>query len=392
MRSRPTQLIRRGRKRVSLGLIAVAAILVLSFGLSGAGAVVLPSASYTITGIAGTNGWYRGSQGGNFVRVHWAVSDPDNQIDHTSGCEAVVNVPGPTTGTRLICTIYLITGPPPIAFPTSLIKIDASPPTGVAASPSRAPDFNGWYNHPVGLSWRGSDATSGIASCSGVTYSGPDRASAPVGGGCTDRAGNSASASASINYDATAPVLSKLSVASRAGSDVVRWKSTSPSDTLVLLRRARGNKEQPVVFRGTGRAFADKRVRSNIEYTYTAQAIDQAGNTSRKISVIALPKVLTLQKTPYAPRVAPKPILRWAPKRSAAYYHVQLFRGSKRILAAWPTTHQLGLPAAWRWAGHRYRLRPGHYRWYVWAGLGARSFAHYRAIGSAKFIVPKHSR
>jgi len=320
------------------------------------------------------------------------VSDPDNQIDHTSGCEAVVNVPGPTTGTRLICTIYLITGPPPISFPTSLIKIDADPPTGVAANASRAADFNGWYNHPVGVGWRGSDATSGIASCSAVTYSGPDRASAPIGGGCTDRAGNSASAPVSINYDATAPVLSKLSVTSRAGSDVVRWTSTSPADTLVLQRWARGSKERPVVFRGTGRAFTDKRIRSNIEYTYAARTVDQAGNASREVSVIALPKVLTLQKTRYVPRVAPRPILRWAAKRGASYYHVQLFRGSKRIFASWPTTHQLGLPAAWRWAGHRHRLRPGHYRWYVWVGLGPRSFAQYRAIGSAKFIVPKRSR
>jgi hypothetical protein len=385
MRRRPTQLIRRGKTRVSLGLITGASVALLSFGLTGASADPLPI-TYAIDGIQGTNGWYRGSVFGNFVVVRWTINVPVLQ-----DCPHAMQVNGPTGGTTRSCTITLTDGSQ-LTRTTSVIKIDANPPTGVAASLSRAPDFNGWYNHPVGVSWRGSDATSGIASCSGVTYSGPDRASAPVGGGCTDRAGNSASASASINYDATAPVLSKLSVASRAGSDVVRWKSTSPSDTLVLLRRARGNKEQPVVFRGTGRAFADKRVRSNIEYTYTAQAIDQAGNASRKISVIALPKVLTLQKTPYAPRVAPKPILRWAPKRSAAYYHVQLFRGSKRILAAWPTTHQLGLPAAWRWAGHRYRLRPGHYRWYVWAGLGARSFAHYRAIGSAKFIVPKHSR
>ena len=59
------------------------------------------------------------------------------------------------------------------------------------------------------------------------------------------------------------------------------------------------------------------------------------------------------------------------------------------MLAAWPQTHQLGLPLAWKWNGHRYRLRPGHYRWYVWAGLGARVFARYRTIGSAAFIVPR---
>jgi hypothetical protein len=342
--------------------------------------------TYTIDGIQGTNGWYRGSVFGNFVVVRWTINVPVLQ-----DCPHAMQVNGPTTAATRSCTITLTDGSQ-LTRTTSVIKIDADPPTGLGASLSRAPDFNGWYNHPVGVSWHGSDATSGIASCTAVTYSGPDKASAPIGGRCTDRAGNSASAPASLNYDATAPLLSKLSVKSRAGSDVVRWTSTSPSDTLVLRRRARGNKDQPVVFRGTGKAFTDTRVRSNIEYTYAAQTIDQAGNASREISVIALPKVVTLQKTRYVPRVAARPILRWAAKRGATYYHVQLFRRSKRILAAWPVTHRLGLPAAWRWAGHRYRLRPGHYRWYVWAGLGPRSFAQYRAIGSAAFIVPKHSR
>jgi hypothetical protein len=357
-------------------------IALLSFGLAGASADPLPI-TYAIDGVQGTNGWYRGSVYGNFVVVRWTINVPVLQ-----DCPHAMQVPGPTTGTTRSCTITLTDGSQ-LTRTTGIIKVDADPPTGVGASLSRAPDYNGWFNHPVGLGWHGTDATSGITGCSYVTYSGPDRASASIGGGCTDRAGNSASAAASINYDATAPVLSRLSVKSGADSDVVRWKSTSPADTLVLRKRARGSKEEAVVFRGAGSTFTDTRIRSNVEYTYTAQTIDQAGNASREISRVALPKVLTLQKTRYVPRVAARPILRWGAKRRAAYYHVQLFRGSKRILASWPATHQLGLPAAWRWAGHRYRLRPGHYRWYVWEGLGARSLARYRTIGSAQFIVPK---
>jgi hypothetical protein len=76
----------------------------------------------------------------------------------------------------------------------------------------------------------------------------------------------------------------------------------------------------------------------------------------------------------------------------ARYYNVQLFRGPKRVLAAWPATHQLGVPAGWKWDGRSYRLRPGHYRWYVWAGFGARSFAQYRTVGSAAFIVAPRSK
>ena len=49
-----------------------------------------PSVTFTIDGINGTNGWYRGSTGGNFVVVHWSVNDPDSPISSTSGCEPAV--------------------------------------------------------------------------------------------------------------------------------------------------------------------------------------------------------------------------------------------------------------------------------------------------------------
>jgi len=43
-----------------------------------------PSVSYTIDGINGTIGWYRGSTSGNYVVVHWTVNDPT--LSSTSGC------------------------------------------------------------------------------------------------------------------------------------------------------------------------------------------------------------------------------------------------------------------------------------------------------------------
>jgi hypothetical protein len=351
-----------------------------------------PNVTYSIDGIVGLNNWYRGNTRGNFIVVHWSVSDPESPIISTSGCSVADQIPGPNTGTTRTCSATSDGGTTTIT--TRSLKIDADPPTGVGASVSRGADFNGWYNHPLGISWHGNDATSGIASCSVVTYAGPDGAGAGIGGGCTDNAGNGAAAPVAINYDATAPVLSKVSIKSGAASDLVRWNSSSPSDTVVIQRWARGNKQpaagRGIVFQGAGEAFTDKKIRSSVEYTYAVQTIDQAGNASRKLSVLAFPKVLTLgKKTPYTPRAAPSPILRWGRSRGANYYHVQLFRGSKRIYATWPPKNQLGLPSAWRWSGHRYRLAPGRYRWYVWAGLGKRSFARYRAVGSAQFIIPR---
>jgi hypothetical protein len=372
----------------ALCLLAAAALTLLA--APGSAGIVAdttpPIVSYTVNGIVGANNWYRGSSHGNSISVNWSVSDPDGPILSTTGCEPAVNIPGPNKGTTLTCSATSDGGTTTIT--TKLLKIDADPPTAVSASFARAADFNGWFNHPVAVTWQGTDATSGIASCSAVTFAGPDQTNAPISGGCTDNAGNVAAAPVSINYDSTAPVLSKALVDSRNGSDLVTWKSSSPSDTAVVQRWQRGTKKQPVVFRGAGGSFMDKKVEAGLEYTYAVQTFDEAGNASKRKIVAGLAKIVTMRKLPYVPRVADKPILRWGATRGASYYNVQLYRGSKRVFAAWPTTNQLGLPAGWRWNGHKQRLGPGRYRWYVWAGFGARSFARYRTVGSAQFVVP----
>lgn len=389
----PTPLLRRIRTRASRGprrppfggclLLAALSFLIVAAPV----AADPPTASYSITGIAGTNGWYRGSSGGDYVVLHWQLGNL-SQIDHTVGCEAAIRIDGPTSGATRTCTAYLIGGGS-VAWTTDDIKIDADPPTGISASVARKPDANGWYNHPLEVHWTGGDSTSGIAACSTATYSGPDGAGLSVGGGCTDNAGNSASVPVTINYDATPPVLSKVTETSGTAANVLGWRSSSPSDTVVIRRRARDAKTEATIFRGSGRSFADKGARGGLEYVYSVQAFDQADNASKAISAVALPRVLTLRKTPYVPRAARDPILRWEAVPGASYYHVQLFRAGKRILAAWPNRPELGLPATWKWAGHGYRLAPGLYRWYVWAGLGRRSFARYRTIGTGRFVVPQ---
>jgi hypothetical protein len=384
MRRRPMLKMSRLLKWESLTVLAVASMLVAT---PRASAETLPTVTYTVNGIAGTNGWYRGSAGGDYVQVIWTVKDPDGLVKQ--GCISPTAVPGPTTGARATCTLTFIDDRPPVSFPTTLLKIDRDPPTAVSANFARAPDFNGWYNHPVAATWQGRDATSGISSCSAVAYGGPDQGGAAISGGCTDNAGNSAAAPLSINYDATAPVLQKLTVEGRSASDLVLWTSSSPSDTAVVQRWPRGGKEQPVVFRGAGGSFMDRKVAPGLEYTYAVQTFDQAGNASKRLVVAGLPKVLTLQKLPYVPRVSEQPILRWPAVRGARYYNVQLYRGSKRVFAAWPAKNHLGLPAKWKWAGKWRQLGPGRYRWYVWAGIGRRSFAHYRTVGNAQFIVPR---
>ena len=96
----------------------------------------------------------------------------------------------------------LVSAPKTFSF-----QYDATPPS-VSVSPARGADSNGWYNSPVGVAFSGTDALSGIESCSAATtYSGPDSGSAPVAGSCTDKAGNSASATLELKYDATPPTV-----------------------------------------------------------------------------------------------------------------------------------------------------------------------------------------
>jgi hypothetical protein len=363
----------------STALVAVGLTLFLAFATPAAAS--LPTISYSIEGIPGTNGWYRGSIYGDNVVLHWSVSN-----EFSTTCLAAVPILGPTTGTTESCSATNNSGTATVVTPP--IKIDDTPPA-VTATFSRKPDSNGWYNHPVTIRWSGTDATSGIAGCSTVAYSGPYNAAATVSGGCTDMAGNTAVHAVRLAYDATPPVLRQVSEDSTATANILRWSPSNDSDRIVVRRTLSGDKAHKTVFNGRAGRFTDTTIRAGAEYVYSVQAFDQAGNSSRVITVTGLPKVLTLQGTGHVPRAAPNPILRWGRIRGAGYYNVQLFRGSKRIYAAWPSSHQVGLRGTWKWAKHRFRLTPGRYRWYVWAGLGARRLARYRTVGSASFIMPR---
>src|SRR5947208_4532211 len=380
----------RGRIAKLIQASLVLSVFSLLFGAAASPSVLddtAPSVAYTIDGISGTNGWYRGSTSGDYVVVHWTVSDPESPITSTNGCESGPSI-GPSTGTTRTCTATSAGGT--AAITTKQIKIDGDPPTSVAATPSRGPDANGWYNHSFSVSWSGSDPTSGIASCAAAAYQGPDAAPAALSGGCTDLAGNTSSSSFGFQYDATPPQLSSVSVQSADGANILHWKSSSPNDVAAISRLARGTRSERSLFSGAGADFVDKKIQDGVEYRYGIRTYDQAGNASQARTVLALPKVVSLAKISYTPRVAGQPILSWPARRGASYYHVQLFRNGKRILAAWPLKTELGLRPAWRWAGRRYRLAPAKYAWFVWAGFGARTAARYKLIGHSTFIIPAH--
>src|SRR5262249_57287478 len=103
-------------------------------------------------------------------------------------------------------------------------KYDSTAPTIKGAAPGRAPDANGWYNHPVAIAFDGADALSGIASCDTVNYDKPDDPTAKVTGDCTDKAGNvSDKSSFAFKYKSTPPTLTDLTATPLARSVTLKW-------------------------------------------------------------------------------------------------------------------------------------------------------------------------
>jgi hypothetical protein len=91
-------------------------------------------------------------------------------------------------------------------------------------------------------------------------------------------------------------------------------------------------------------------------------------------------------------RVQP-PLLRWAPVPVAAYFNVQLWRGSVKVLSAWPTATRYQLTAKWTYSGKARKLAPGLYTWYVWPGLGPRADGKYGSLlGSRTFFYVARPR
>ena len=337
-----------------------------------------PSVSAAPARAADSNGWYNHPVGVSF-----------SGTDATSGigsCSAATSFSGPDNGAASVSGSCVDqagnSGTAALA-----LKYDATPPKATA-TPARPPDANGWYNHPVAVTFSGSDALSGIASCTAATtYSGPDNGAAHVDGTCTDNAGNSSPVSLPLKYDSTPPRIADVTVAVDDGTSLMlSWRQ--PKDTtMVAIERSPGrNKSGPTpVYKGLTSKFRDTGLKAGVTYRYTLTARDEAGNQASTL-------VKATVRTLYAPaeggvaKAGDK--LAWLPSKGADYYNVQLFRNGKKILSAWPVTSSFRLPAAWKFAGKKVKLSAGTYRWYVWPGHGPRAKAKYGTLlGGSTFRV-----
>jgi hypothetical protein len=335
-----------------------------------------PSVSAGFSRGPDSNGWYRSP-------VSFGGSGSDG-LSGLAGCSGGT-YSGPDTGGTSV-SVSCSDNAGNVGSRGLSLKYDAKPPTVGAASFERPPDANGWYNKPIKITFSGSDDVSG-ASCSSTTYAGPDNASATVTGSCVDGAGNTSGAATSpaFKYDSTPPKLSNVAVSANDKYVALTW-SASPDTTSVTVTRTPGTTgaDPSNVYTGLASRYDDHSVQNKVRYTYAIQAVDQAANTT--VETVTVVPAAALYSPAQGAVVRSAPMLAWRAVRGATYYNVQLFRGRRKILSAWPVKPKYRLKRAWAFHGKKYKLTPGSYEWRVWPGLGKRAANKYGPlIGHSTF-------
>jgi hypothetical protein len=348
------------------------ALVVAFVALSPAAAQAEPLITRTCNGSSNCAGWFTSS-----VRLDWTVSAGSA----VSGC-VDVTLTQDTDGVQQGC---IATDGTDTIERTVIVKLDQTPPIVTEAAPDRPPDHAGWYTHPVTFSVSGTDATSGLNGCDKVTYGGPDNGAATIVATCRDAVGHIGSRAFPLRYDATPPDTSGATADVGDRLVRIRWPAVASAS---VVRTPGFDRQATSLLTPAPDGMTDVRVRNGVPYRYVITLADEAGNAaSRELVVTPGPRLLAPARRAL---LAAPPLLRWTPVRGARYYNVQLFRGGRKILSAWPRRPELQLKERWRFHRRRHRLIDGLYQWYVWPGEGPRAARRYGdRIGARSFVLDR---
>ncbi len=114
-------------------------------------------------------------------------------------------------------------------------------PPSIQSTVSPAPNSNGWNNSNVTVSFTCSDA-SGIASCSGPTIVSTNGGNQVVTGTAVDRAGNTATASVSVNLDKAPP---SITATATPAANASGWNNTDVTVSFVCSDALSGHRVVP---------------------------------------------------------------------------------------------------------------------------------------------------
>jgi hypothetical protein len=162
------------------------------------------------------------------------------------------------------------------------VNLDKTAPA-ISASASPLPNANGWNNTDVNVSFTGTDSLSGIDTLTPLTTITAEGANQLVSGTAVDMAGNTATASITLNIDKTAPTLSLTSPSDglQTNQAVLSVTGTATDANAIAAVDVNGSLASIV-----GDDFEGDVTLSEGANTVTAQATDSVGNsTQAQISV-----------------------------------------------------------------------------------------------------------
>jgi hypothetical protein len=221
-----------------------------------------------VAGTSGSDGWYTGD-----VDVTWDVSDATSSVASRIGCDKVT-LDHDSAGTSYTCTAKDDAGNE--TSRSVSVKRDATAPSATFTLDGTQGDA-AWFRGPVTLDWTVSDSLSGLGAVvgcvdQGVSGDGRHQLDCAV----TDGAGNATHATALVDIDGTAPVITPEVSGPRKGTD---WFTGDASVTWTVTDPASGLARATSCDRATVTEDTDGT-------TFTCSATDVAGNTdSRSVTV-----------------------------------------------------------------------------------------------------------
>ena len=133
-----------------------------------------------------------------------------------------------------------------------------------------------------------------------------------------------------------------------------------------------------------------------------AYSVDLRNKAVETVTIIPAAKLYSPAR---GATVVSPPLLGWRKVAGASYYNLQVYFGvsgkalrrvasvavsGRKVLTAWPRQPHYRLRKSWSFKGKTRKLAVGHYRWYVYPGLGKRSANKYGPlIGQSDFYVKK---
>jgi hypothetical protein len=183
---------------------------------------------------------------------------------------------------------------------------DTTPPT-IAAAVNPTPNAAGWHKTDATVSFTCADSTSGVASCPAPVTITTEGVNQPISGTATDLAGNSATASLTVNLDKLAPTVTITSPSNGAtvSSTPVNVTGTA-SDSLSGIATVLCNGSLASLSNPT---FACEVPLTNGPNIVIVEATDIASNTGSSSITVTLGEPLEPQNPPvvFGPRIFTQP-------------------------------------------------------------------------------------